>query len=123
MADIKTHLRELSVAVGIFSLKQGKTLNKLTCKEFYDQCKISIKNDVSGAKNILKNENFSPVEWFLIAYPVNPLTPLRLKRPLCSPLSGIFTQKVRVMSDGLPDSYFAVLLECYSLVLRQFGRS
>jgi len=61
MADVKTHLRELSVAFGIKYLlgERQLSLGKFTPQEFFNQCQKAISNDISHAKNIATSPSFS----------------------------------------------------------------
>lgn len=62
MADIKTHLRELSVAitVGLLSKKYDFCLNELyNSNKFMMYAKKIIGNDISSANNLLIRDNFS----------------------------------------------------------------
>ncbi len=63
MADIKTHLRELSVAVtvGLLLRKYDFCLNELyNSDRFIKYAKEIIENDISSASNLLIMDNFSP---------------------------------------------------------------
>jgi len=62
MADVKTHLRELSVAttVGLLNLDIDFIKTDLyNSKKFYTYAQMVINNDISGAENILEFDDFS----------------------------------------------------------------
>ena len=61
MADIKTHLRELSVAITVGLLSRGKEISPsdlYDSEKFYEYASAIVKNEVSSAKNILKYDKF-----------------------------------------------------------------
>ncbi|MCR4435638.1 MAG: hypothetical protein QHH06_09975 [Clostridiales bacterium] len=63
MADIKTHLRELSVAVGIGIKKNRDLPNNLALtkpKDFFNLAYLIVNNDISSARNILEIPVFTP---------------------------------------------------------------
>lgn len=69
MADIKTHLRELSVAAGIvyrISYKNPKELFQLTPKQFYQFLQSIISNNISNASNILDIAYFNADHYSII---------------------------------------------------------
>lgn len=60
MADIKTHLRELSVIYGILTICKGQqpNISSISPKQFYDACESGVYNDIFVAKNILTLNSF-----------------------------------------------------------------
>ncbi len=62
MADIKTHLRELGVAVSVYLLlrNQGEKLDKLSPKEFYELCSLALESqNILTTKTALRGRTFS----------------------------------------------------------------
>ena len=62
MADIKTHLRELSVATTIGLLKEGikfSVSDLYDSKKFFDYAKNVISGDISSAKNLCTTTSFT----------------------------------------------------------------
>ena len=61
MADIKTNLRELSVAYGLWHFFQTKrpNISTVSISDFWKVCKMMISNDIEKAANVLNLKTFN----------------------------------------------------------------